>query len=64
MSKSNSSLMTALTRAAVAFFGAMLMIRVDTGGTVWLKFILYLLLFIALQKTVKRFRDDMLIRKS
>lgn len=64
MSKSNPFLMTVLTRVVIAFFGAMLMIRVDTGGTVWLKFTLYVLLFLALQTTVRRFRNDMLIRKS
>ncbi|MDZ7360850.1 MAG: hypothetical protein ONB46_09005 [candidate division KSB1 bacterium] len=36
----------------IAFLGAILMIELDTGGTVWVKFTLYVLLFIAFMKRI------------
>jgi len=41
MGISRRSIARAVLVIALALAGAVLMIRVDTGGTVWLKFILY-----------------------
>jgi hypothetical protein len=50
--------MTTATTVMIAFLGAILMIKFDTGGAIGVKFTLYVLLFIVLQKTIRRFKAD------